>query len=146
MRFIMINLETKEVQEIVMYFTDKVNSLIFRPHEIAQEQKDSKEMKELDLYWIKILSAQEYQSDLRNQESADAGKRLAEIPFVKKLLEPVSNWKMKAVAEQLSREHRTLQQAFSELVFYHFIHTCSREETEELLEIMGDSFYILSRI
>ncbi len=142
----MIDLETKGVQEIVSYFSHEVNNLLFRPDKIAEEQKDSKQMKELDIYWIKILSGSTYRTDLRNEASAKIGRQLAEIPFVKRKIGLVRNRKMEDVAGKMGMEHRTLQQTFSGLVFYHFLHSCNKKEAQTLVEAMGDSFYKLPLI
>lgn len=142
----MIDLGAKEVQEIVTYFSREVNNLLFKPDRIAQEQRDSKQMKDLDICWIKILTGSTYRTDLRNEASARVGRQLAEIPFIKKEIEHISSKKMEKVAEKMSMQHRTLQQTFSKLVFYHFMLACSKEESEELIEVMGDSFYMLPLI
>lgn len=142
----MIDLKVKEVQEIAKYFSCEVNNLFFKPDRIAEEQKDSKQMKDLDFCWIKILSGQNYMTDLRNEASAMIGRQLAEIPFVKEQMELVSNQKMKAVAKWMAMEHRTLQQTFSKLIFYHLMLACNKEELEEMIEVMGDSFYMLPLI
>ena len=142
----MIDLDVKKAQEIAEYFSHEVNNLLFKPVNIAREQRGSKHMKDLDLCWIKMLSNQDYMTDLRNEESARVGRMLAEIPFVREQMELVSNRKMEEVVEKMSMEHKTLQQTFSGLVFYHFMQTCSKEESEELIEVVGDSFYMLPLI
>lgn len=50
---------------------------------------------------------------------------------------------MQAVAEKIAIEHRTLQQTFSEFVFYHLILTCNQREFQTLFKVMGNSFYKL---
>lgn len=69
--------------------------------------------------------------------------KIAEIPFVKREMESVSNGKMEKVAKEMALEHRTLQQTFSGLVFFHFLQSCNKEESEKLIAVMGDSFYRL---
>ena len=142
----MIDLKAKEVQEIKAYFSHEANNLLFSPEKIANEQKGSKEMKELDICWIKMLSSEDYRTDLRNQASAITGRKLANIPFIKKQMESVSNRKMEKVVEKMAMEHRTIQQTFSKLVFYHFMLACNKQESEMLIEVMGDSFYRLPLI
>lgn len=142
----MIDLEAEGVQEIVSYFSREVNNLLFRPDRIAEEQKNSKQMKELDICWIKVLSGSTYRTDLRNEASAKAGRQLAEIPFVERKIGLVSNRKMEEVAGKMGMEHRTLQQTFSGLVFYHFLKSCNKREAQTLVEAMGDSFYKLPLI
>lgn len=139
----MIDLKAKNVTEITNYFSDAVNNLSFHPKKIAEEQKESREMRELDIFWIKILSSQDYSTDLRNEASAQTAGQLAKIPFIREQMELVHNQKMAEVAEKLSQEHRTLQQTFSGLVFYHFMITCNKREIQTLLKVMGDSFYRL---
>lgn len=142
----MINLAEKDIQEIAAYFAHESNNLLFNPDKIADEQKESKEMKELDICWIKRLAREDYQTDMRNQASAIAGKKLANIPFIKKQMELVSNRKMEEVAKKMSMEHRTIQQTFSGLVFYHFMGACNEGELKTLVGIMGDSFFDLPLI
>ena len=142
----MIDLENKEAQEIAAYFSREVNNMFFKPYKIAEEQKDSRQMKELDLCWIKTLSSYTYRTDLRNEKSALIGRQLAEIPFVKRKIELVDNPKMENVAKRMEMDHRTLQQTFSGLVFYHFLQSCNKREAQTLIKVMGDSFYRLPLI
>lgn len=142
----MIDLKTKNVTEITIYFSNAVNNLSFHPQKIAEEQKESREMRELDIFWIKILSSQDYSTDLRNEASAQTAGQLAEIPFIREQMELVHNKKMAEVAEKLSQEHRTLQQTFSSLVFYHLTLSCNEEESKMLFQFMDASFYILPLI
>lgn len=139
----MIDLKTAAPQEIASYFSREVNHLFFKPDRIAKEQKKSKQMKELDLCWIKIVSSCTYGTDLRNEASAKTGRQLAKIPFVAKKIERIDNPKMEKVAEKMAMDHRTLQQTFSGLVFYHFMLACNKKDTHTLLKVMGDSFYKL---
>lgn len=142
----MIDLEKTTVNEIIDYFSNEVNNFCFNPKEIAKEQEKSKQMGDLDICWIKILSSPTYQTDLRNEASAKVGRQLAEISFVKRKIELVDNQKMQKVAEKMSLDHRTLQQTFSKLVFYHFLQTCNKKESQTLIHTMGDSFYRLPLI
>lgn len=142
----MIDLEAKEVQEIAKYFSHEANNLLFRPDWIAEEQKDSKQMKDLDFCWIKVLSSDTYRTDLRNEASAKTGKQLVDIPFVRRRMESVRNGKMEKVAREMEKSHRTIQQTFSGLIFYHFLQSCNERETQTIIEVMGDSFYKLPLI
>ena len=143
----MIDLEAKGIQEIASYFSHEVNNLIFKPDKIAEEQKDSEQMKDLDFCWIKVLSSDTYRTDLRNEASARIGRQLlADIPFVKRKMELVDNQKMDAVAKEMAKSHRTLQQTFSKLIFYHFLQSCNEREAQTIIEVMGDSFYKLPLI
>ena len=142
----MINLNEATAKEIASYFSSEVNNLFFKPDKIAQEQKDSKQMEDLDICWLKIVSSPTYGTDTRNEASAKVSRHLAGIPFVKRKMELVNNPKMQEVAEKLKFDHRTLQQTFSGLVFYHFLQICNKKETETLINVMGDSFYRLPLI
>ena len=139
----MIDLKTASTQEIASYFSKEVNNLLFKPEKIAEEQKSSKQMAELDIYWIKILSDSRYRADLRNEASAKAGRQLSNIPFVKKKMELVDNQKME---DKMAMAHRTLQQTFSGLIFCHFLQSCNKREAQTLIKVMGDSFYKLPLI
>ena len=142
----MIDLEAKGAGEIVSYFSHEANNLLFSPDRIAEEQKYSKQMKDLDICWIKVLSDDTYRTDLRNEASARAGRELAGIPFIKREMKLVDNQKMEKVAEEMAKSHRTIQQTFSKLIFYHILQSSDRDEYEELVEVMGDSFYRLPLI
>lgn len=141
-----MDLKNTGVKEIARYFSYEVNNFLFKPEKIATEQKDSADMKDLDLCWIKILADRNYRTDLRNEQSAIAGRLLATIPFIKKRLESVDNSKMAEVAEIMSCDHRTLQQTFSSLIFYHLQLTSNKKEAAELAETLGDRFYMLPLI
>ena len=142
----MMDLKTASPQEIAKYFSREVNNMFFKPDKIAGEQRDSRQMEDLDICWIKVISDSGYRTDLRNEASAKTGRQLAEIPFVKRKMESVSNEKMEKVAKEMAMDHRTLQQTFSGLVFYHFLQSCDKEESEELIAVMGESFYRLPLI
>lgn len=142
----MIDLKAQGVQEIVKYFSHEVNNMLFNPERITEEQLESKQMKELDICWIRILSSATYRTDLRNEASAKRGRQLAEIPFVKKKMELVNNQKMEEVAKEMTMEHRTLQQNFSKLTFFHLLQTCNQKEQDTLVRAMGESFYRLPLI
>lgn len=142
----MMDLKNTEVKEIARYFSYEVNNFLFKPEKIATEQIDSLDMKDLDLCWIKILADRNYRTDLRNEQSAITGRLLATVPFIKKRLESVDNSKMAEVAEIMSYDHRTLQQTFSSLIFYHLQLTCNQKEAAELTETLGDRFYMLPLI
>ncbi len=139
----MIDLKTASSQEIASYFSREVNNFCFSPKVTAEELKSSHLMKDLDVCWLRILSAPTYRTDLRNEKSSIVGRQLAEIPFVKRKIEFVDNPKMEDVAKRMEMDHRTLQQTFSGLVFYHFMITCNKRETQTLLNVMGNSFYNL---
>ena len=142
----MINLETADIKEIASYFSHEVNNMFFKPDTIAEEQRKSKQMKDLDICWIKTLSSYTYRTDLRNEKSSIVGRQLAGIPFIKRKIETISNPKMEEVAKKMATEHRTLQQTFSGLVFYHFLLTSSKKDSQILIKRMGDTFYKLPLI
>lgn len=142
----MMDLKTASPQEIAKYFSREVNNMFFKPDKIAEEQNGSRQMEDLDICWIKVISDSGYRTDLRNEASAKTGRQLAEIPFVQKKMESVSNEKMEKVAKEMAMDHRTLQQTFSGLVFYHFLQSCDKEESEEVIAVMGESFYRLPLI
>lgn len=142
----MMDLKTASPQEIAKYFSYEVNNMFFKPDKIAEEQNGSRQMEDLDICWIKVISDSGYRTDLRNEASAKTGRQLAEIPFVKRKMESVSNEKMEKVAKEMAIDHRTLQQTFSGLVFFHFLQSCDKEESEELIAVMGESFYRLPLI
>lgn len=141
-----MDLKNTEVKEIARYFSYEVNNFLFKPEKIAAEQKDSADMKDLDICWIKVLSNKGYRTDLRNEQSAITGRLLSTVPFIRKRLESVDNSKMAEVAEIMSCDHRTLQQTFSSLIFYHLQLICNEKESADLTETLGDRFYKLPLI
>jgi len=142
----MIDLKNCNAQEIMNQFSCLTNNLLFKPNKTAEEYQDSALMEDLDLCWIKTVSGSGYRTDLRNEASSRVGRQLINIPFVAKRLEHSNNPKMAEVAEKMSREHRTLQQTFSKLIFYHFMLTCNRKEQQILCDAMGEEFYRLPLI
>ena len=142
----MIDLKNCNAQEIMNQFSYISNNLVFKPNKTAEEYKSSALMSDLDLCWIKVLSSGSYMTDLRNEASSRVGKQLANIPFVARRLEQSNNPKMVEVAEKMAQQHRTIQQSFSKLIFYHFMLTCNREEQQTLFDIMGKEFFRLPLI
>ena len=98
----MMDLKTASPQEIAKYFSYEVNNMFFKPDKIAEEQNGSRQMEDLDICWIKVISDSGYRTDLRNEASAKTGRQLAEIPFVQKKMESVSNEKMEKVAKEMA--------------------------------------------
>ena len=141
-----MDLKNTDVKEIAKYFSYEVNNFSFKPEKIATEQIDSSDMRDLDLCWIKVLSSKDYMTDLRNEQAAAVGRLLAAIPFIRKKIESVDNSKMAEVAKIMSYDHRTLQQTFSKLIFYHLQLICNEKESADLAEILGDRFYNLPLI
>ena len=142
----MIDLKNCNAQEIMNQFSYISNNLVFKPNKTAEEYQNSALMEDLDLCWIRIVSSPEYMTDLRNEASSRVGKQLASIPFVVKKLEQSNNLKMQEVAEKMAQQHKTIQQSFSKLIFYHFMLTCNREEQQTLFDILGEEFYRLPLI
>lgn len=142
----MMDLKNAETKDIAKYFSREVNNLLFNPQKIAEEQKDSVDMKDLDICWIKILSDSGYGTDARNEYSAHLGKMLAIVPFIQQKIKKTDNARMEEVAGIMSCDHRTLQQTFSSLVFYHLQLTCSSQEAQLLSDKFGESFYRLPLI
>lgn len=142
----MINLELEDAEEIMNQFSYLTNNLVFKVNKTAEDYQDSALMEDLDLCWIRVLASPDYRTDLRNEASAKVGRQLANIPFVSEKLEQSNNPKMAEVAEKMSREHKTIQQSFSKLVFYHFLTTCTQKETGILSDLLGKDFYMLPLI
>lgn len=141
-----MDLKNTDVKEIAKYFSYEVNNFSFKPEKIATDQIDSSDMRDLDLCWIKVLSSKDYMTDLRNEQAAAVGRLLAAIPFIRKKIESVDNSKMAKVAKIMSYDHRTLQQTFSKLIFYHLQLICNEKESADLAEALGDRFYMLPLI
>ena len=52
----MMDLKTASPQEIAKYFSREVNNMFFKPDKIAEEQNGSRQMEDLDICWIKVIS------------------------------------------------------------------------------------------
>ena len=141
-----MDLQNTDVKEIAKYFSDKVNNFLFQPQPIAIEQKNSSDMKDLDHDWIKLISGNTYKTDARNEHSANLAKSLVTVPFIQKRIAKTDNSRMEEVAKIMSCEHKTLQQTFSSLVFYHLQITCSEQEQQVLSNKYGADFYRLPLI
>lgn len=142
----MIDLINCETQEIFNQFSYLTNNLVFKVNKTAEEYRDSQLMEELDLCWIRVLCSPTYKTDLRNEACARTGRQLAGIPFVKSKLDGVNSPKMKEVAQKMAQEHRTIQQSFSKLIFYHFALCCTAKENKILYDTLGEDFYRLPLI
>lgn len=142
----MIDLKNCDAEEILNQFSYLTNNLVFKVNKNAEEYRNSELMEDLDFCWIRILASADYRTDLRNEASSKVGKQLAAIPFVAKRLEHSNNQKMEEVAEKMAQEHKTIQQSFSKLVFYHFLLTCNSKESQILYDKLGKDFYRLPLI
>lgn len=142
----MINLESENTQEIVNQFSYLTNNLVFKVAKNAEEYRDSHLMEDLDLCWISVLCSSTYKTDLRNEASVKTGRQLAGIPFIKSKIDGVNNPKMEEVAQKMTQEHRTIQQSFSKLIFYHFALCCTAKENKILCDTLGEDFYRLPLI
>lgn len=142
----MIDLKNCEAQEILNQFSYLTNNLVFKATKSAEEYRNSQLMEELDLCWIRLLCSPTYKTDLRNEASAKIGRQLAGISFVKSKLDSVNSPKMEEVAQKMAQEHRTIQQSFSKLVFYHFTLCCTAKENKILCDTLGKDFYRLPLI
>lgn len=141
-----MDLQNTDVKEIAKYFSNKVNNFLFQPQPIAIEQKNSSDMKDLDHCWIKLISGNTYRTDARNEYSSKLAKSLITIPFICKRIAETDNNRMEEVAKIMSCEHRTLQQTFSGLIFYHLQLTCNEQEQQALSGKFGTDFYKLPLI
>lgn len=142
----MIDLKNCDAEEILNQFSYLTNNLVFKVNKNAEEYRNSELMEDLDFCWIRILASADYRTDLRNEASSKVGKQLAAIPFVAKRLEHSNNQKMEEVAEKMAQEHKTIQQSFSKLIFYHFLLTCNSKESQILYDKLGKDFYRLPLI
>lgn len=133
---------SKDGKEIAKDFMRITNNFSFNPKGLAEELKNSKEMKKLALHWLVILKSDSYMTDDRNAIAARKGKELAEIPFLKKKLENLKDdFQMVKICMEISRDHRTLQQTFSGFVFYFILITSTEKQQEQLKSRFGETFY-----
>lgn len=138
---------SKDVKEIAREFMRVTNSFSFDRKGLAEELRNSKEMKKLALHWLAILSSNSYMTDDRNAIAARKGKELAEVPFLKrKLANLKDDVNMVKICMEISRDHRTLQQTFSGFVFYYILITSTAKQQEQIISRMGETFYRLPLI
>lgn len=137
---------SKDAKEIAREFMRVTNNFSFDRKGLAEELRNSKEMKKLALHWLVILSSDSYMTDDRNAIAARKGKELAEVPFLKKKLEKLEDEKMVKICMEISRDHRTLQQTFSGFVFYYILITSTAKQQEQIISRMGETFYRLPLI
>lgn len=137
---------SKDAKEISNEFMRVTNNFSFDRKGLAEELRNSKEMKKLALHWLVILSSDSYMTDDRNAIAARKGKELAEVPFLKKKLEKLEDEKMVKICMEISRDHRTLQQTFSGFVFYYILITSTAKQQEQIISRMGETFYRLPLI
>lgn len=136
----------QDAKEIAREFMSITNNFSFDRKGLAEELRNSKEMKKLALHWLVILSSDSYMTDDRNAIAARKGKELAEVPFLKKKLEKLEDEKMVKICMKISRDHRTLQQTFSGFVFYYILITSTAKQQEQIISRMGETFYRLPLI
>lgn len=136
----------QDAKEIAREFMRVTNNFSFDRKGLAEELRNSKEMKKLALHWLVILSSDNYMTDDRNAIAARKGKELAEVPFLKKKLEKLEDEKMVKICMEISRDHRTLQQTFSGFVFYYILITSTAKQQEQITSRMGETFYRLPLI
>lgn len=138
---------SKDAKEIAREFMRVTNNFSFDRKGLAEELRNSKEMKQLALHWLVILSSDNYMTDDRNAIAARKGKELAEVPFLKrKLANLKDDVKMVKICMEISRDHRTLQQTFSGFVFYYILITATEKQQEQITSRLGESFYRLPLI
>lgn len=138
---------SKDAKEISNEFMRVTNNFSFDRKGLAEELRNSKEMKQLDLHWLVILSSDNYMTDDRNAIAARKGKELTEVPFLKrKLANLKDDVKMVKICMEISRDHRTLQQTFSGFVFYYILITATEKQQEQITSRLGESFYRLPLI
>lgn len=136
----------QEARQIAKEFMSITNNFSFDRKGLAEELRNSKEMKKLALHWLAILSSNSYMTDDRNAIAARKGRELAEVPFLKKKLEKLQDEKMVKICMEISRDHRTLQQTFSGFVFYYILITVTAKQQEQIISRMGETFYRLPLI
>lgn len=138
---------SKDAKEIAKDFMSITNNFSFDRKGLAEELKNSKEMKQLALHWLVILKSPNYRTDDRNAIAARRGQELAEIPFLKKKLDNLKDdMKMAKICMEISYDHRTLQQTFSGFVFYYILITSTAKQQEQLIDRLGETFYRLPLI
>lgn len=140
-------LGSKTTDELIVYFSRMANNICFRPETAAEELISDTDMEALDAHWIRILADINYRTDGRNELAALTARKLAAVPVVQEMIRNNSeNEKMQTVAEGMALDHRTIQQSFSRLVFYHLYLAVPVEAKKELVKTAGEEFWYLPMI
>lgn len=138
---------SKDAKEIARDFSRLTNNFSFDYKGLAEELRDSKDMRKLALYWLKVVSSSSYKVDGRNEIAKRRGQELAEISFLKEKIENLKeDLKMVKICNEISYDHKTLQQTFSKFVFYYIFLTATEKQQEQLISRMGERFYLLPLI
>ncbi len=138
---------TQDAKTIAGQFMRITNNYSFDYKGLAEELKNSKEMKQLSLHWLAILKSPNYRTDDRNAIAARKGQEISEILFLKKKLENLKDdMKIVKICMEISCDHRTLQQTFSGFVFYYILITATEKQREQLINRFGETFYRLPLI
>lgn len=138
---------SKDAKKIAEDFMLVTNNYSFDYKGLAEELRDSKDMKKLALHWLAVVSSNSYRTDGRNEIAARRGQELAEVPFIKKKIENLKeDVKMIKICMEISCDHKTLQQTFSKFVFYYIFLTATEKQQEQLISRLGDKFYMLPLI
>lgn len=138
---------SKDAKEIARDFSRLTNNFSFDYKGLAEELRDSKDMRKLAFYWLRVVSSTNYRADGRNEIAARKGRKLAEVSFIKKKIENLKeDVKMVEICNEISYDHKTLQQTFSKFVFYYIFLTATEKQQKQLIDRIGERFYLLPLI
>ena len=112
-----------------------INHICFTPYGLVADILSNEDTKhsfgKIATCWLKMQSKNEHFDD-RNQYSIETAKAIMSSEGVEEVLAPVEDddvW-VKEFCEKMSKNHRTLQQTFSGIVFYYLHSVWTR--TQEL--------------
>ncbi len=138
---------SKNAKEIARDFSRLTNNFSFDYKGLAEELRDSKDMRKLALHWLRVVASTSYRTDGRNEIAKRRGQELAEVSFIKKKIENLKeDVKMVEICNEISYDHKTLQQTFSKFVFYYIFLTATKKQQEQLIDRLGERFYLLPLI
>ncbi len=138
---------SKDAKGIARDFSRVTNNYSFDYKGLAEELKNSKDMRKLALYWLRVVSSSSYRTDGRNEIAKRRGQELAEISFLKKKIENLKDdVKMVEICNEISYDHKTLQQTFSKFIFYYIFLIATEKQQEQLIDRLGERFYLLPLI
>ena len=138
---------SKNAKEIARDFSRLTNNFSSDYKGLAEELRDSKDMRKLALHWLRVVASTSYRTDGRNEIAKRRGQELAEVSFIKKKIENLKeDVKMVEICNEISYDHKTLQQTFSKFVFYYIFLTATKKQQEQLIDRLGERFYLLPLI
>lgn len=132
---ILKSLRMKKGDDLFKSVDGVINNVCFTPYalvsDILSDEDTNRSFGKIATHWLKTQSENEY-FDARNQYSVETAKNITSSENLNNALTPVTDddtW-VKEFCDKMNKNHRTLQQTFSSVVFYYLHNVWSK--TQEL--------------